>query len=257
MPTAERSTRWRFPQTGPRLSQDRTTRRSKSGIWVRLSPQNRPSLAKTDACWLVWQSHWGCWARRRTHTAARSTRWRFPRTGPRSCLHRTTRRSKSGIWVRLGALKVAPPWPKLTPPGLSGRQTGAVEREDERAQRLRQVGGVLPGRDQDCVWIGRLDDQSLGFGCAAPSNRLSLAETDAVLACLADKLEMLSEKMNAHSDWVMSVAFSPDGTKIVSGSADETIKVWDSGAPRALKIALPPPKLTLARLPGRQAGDVE
>jgi len=32
----------------------------------------------------------------------------------------------------------------------------------------------------------------------------------------------------------MSVAFSPDGTKIVSGSYDKTIKVWDlgSGAPK-------------------------
>jgi WD40 repeat protein len=52
------------------------------------------------------------------------------------------------------------------------------------------------------------------------------------LACLADKLELLSEKTNAHSDSVMSVAFSPDGTKIVSGSVDRTIKVWDSGALR-------------------------
>ena len=40
---------------------------------------------------------------------------------------------------------------------------------------------------------------------------------------------MLSEKTNAHSDYIWSVAFSPDGTKIVSGSRDETIKVWDSG----------------------------
>ena len=51
------------------------------------------------------------------------------------------------------------------------------------------------------------------------------------MACLADKLEMLSEKRNAHSDIIRSVAFSPDGTKIVSGSDDMTIKVWDSGAP--------------------------
>jgi WD40 repeat protein len=58
------------------------------------------------------------------------------------------------------------------------------------------------------------------------------------LACLAVKLEQLSEKTNAHSDYVMSVAFSPDGTKIVSGSRDQTIKVWDSGAPRALKSRL-------------------
>jgi len=55
------------------------------------------------------------------------------------------------------------------------------------------------------------------------------------LACLAGKLEMLSEKTNAHSDCINSVAFSPDGTKIVSGSDDETIKVWDSGAPEPSK----------------------
>jgi hypothetical protein len=53
---------------------------------------------------------------------------------------------------------------KLTPAGLSGSQTGAPEQEDECAQRLHQLGRVFPGRDQDCLWIGRLDDQSLGFG---------------------------------------------------------------------------------------------
>jgi WD40 repeat protein len=47
------------------------------------------------------------------------------------------------------------------------------------------------------------------------------------LACLAGKLELLSKKTNAHRDDVTSVAFSPDGTKIVSGSDDKTIKVWD------------------------------
>jgi hypothetical protein len=51
-----------------------------------------------------------------------------------------------------------------------------------------------------------------------------------LLACLAGKLELLSEKTKAHSELITSVAFSPDGTKIVSGSWDKTIKVWESGA---------------------------
>jgi WD40 repeat protein len=61
-------------------------------------------------------------------------------------------------------------WPKLMPAAMSGRQTGAVERAEERPQRHHQVGGVFPGRDQDCVGIVRRDDQSLGFRCFGALN---------------------------------------------------------------------------------------
>jgi hypothetical protein len=61
-------------------------------------------------------------------------------------------RSKSGIGVRV-CPQIAPPWPKLTPAGLSGRQTGAVEREVQRAADLAAVR-VFPGRNQVCVGSG-------------------------------------------------------------------------------------------------------
>ena len=46
---------------------------------------------------------------------------------------------------------------------------------------------------------------------------------------VAASLELKAEKQSAHSSYVMSVAFSPDGKTIVSGSYDKTIKVWDAG----------------------------
>ena len=50
---------------------------------------------------------------------------------------------------------------------------------------------------------------------------------DPVLA--AASLELKADKENAHSREVLSVAFSPDGKTIVSGSRDKTLKVWDAG----------------------------
>ena len=43
----------------------------------------------------------------------------------------------------------------------------------------------------------------------------------------AASLELKAEKQSAHSNYVRSVAFSPDGKTIVSGSYDQTIKVWE------------------------------
>jgi WD40 repeat protein len=34
--------------------------------------------------------------------------------------------------------------------------------------------------------------------------------------------------MEGHSDSVRAVAFSPDGARVVSGSDDNTVRIWDS-----------------------------
>ncbi len=36
----------------------------------------------------------------------------------------------------------------------------------------------------------------------------------------------LQQTISAHSDWVRCLSFTPDGTKLVSGSFDKTIKLW-------------------------------
>ena len=45
----------------------------------------------------------------------------------------------------------------------------------------------------------------------------------------AASLELKVKKQSAHIVCVSSVAFSPDGATIVSGSYDRKIKVWDAG----------------------------
>ena len=46
---------------------------------------------------------------------------------------------------------------------------------------------------------------------------------------MAATLELKATKESAHSRTISSVAYSPDGKTIVSGSWDKTIKVWDAG----------------------------
>ena len=41
--------------------------------------------------------------------------------------------------------------------------------------------------------------------------------------------------LEGHLETVNSVAFSPDGTKIISGSADNTVKIWNANTGECIK----------------------
>ena len=39
-------------------------------------------------------------------------------------------------------------------------------------------------------------------------------------------------------DWVRSVAYSPDGKHIVSGSEDQTVKIWDAQSGKEVRVVI-------------------
>lgn len=53
------------------------------------------------------------------------------------------------------------------------------------------------------------------------------------MARVSDGKNLLSCK--GHSNWVWSVAFSPDGQTVASGSDDKTIKLWDLSTDQCLQ----------------------
>ena len=64
---------------------------------------------------------------------------------------------------------------------------------------------------------------------AHPAIFLTQPKTISAPTLATASLELKAEKESTHSVYVTSVAFSPDGSTIVSGSGDKTIKVWDAG----------------------------
>ena len=69
-------------------------------------------------------------------------------------------------------------------------------------------------------------------------------------------MELVTEKINAHSNWVTSVGFSPDGKTIVSGSYDKTLKVWDAINFRPLNLS-EWEEVDISALPKDSDGDVK
>ena len=80
--------------------------------------------------------------------------------------------------------RIAPPWPKLTLAGSYCRRAGAAEREDERPQRLDQLGGVFPRWHEDRVRMQWWDDQTLGYGQVV-SQRSFVVQRHHPAICLA------------------------------------------------------------------------
>ena len=142
------------------------------------------------------------------------------------------------------------------------------ERRTETFERLqttiaRQIGWS-PNQDERAWW---LDARSLVQRCNSPGGpgnvwswlQAASQEPDGPLSKqAADTAKMLGQHvvfwpdkpqvrfsglctLTGHSGYVRSVAYSPDGKHLVSGSYDNTVKVWDAQTRKEVNVLLSSP----------------
>jgi WD40 repeat protein len=57
----------------------------------------------------------------------------------------------------------------------------------------------------------------------------------AIAPAMEEKWSACLQTLEGHRHWVRSVAFSPDSTRLASGSADNTVKIWDASSGACLQ----------------------
>ncbi len=100
---------------------------------------------------------------------------------------------------------------------------------DGKAQEWQRSRGdyhaeVKPGVPLDCVWVPKRSDKAW------------VACSDGTIKVFADAGQKITHTatLRGHGDWVYGLALSPDAARLVSASADGTVKLWSTQDNRLL-----------------------
>jgi WD40 repeat protein/energy-coupling factor transporter ATP-binding protein EcfA2 len=119
----------------------------------------------------------------------------------------------------------------------------AAQQQAETAVAAQATSQRVAGEAQSLAWYPQAqqayedNNQRLAYGLAL--NALRIDEPPALAqAALSDLLLGPGpvRRFEGHTDDVSSVAFSPDGRQVVSGSSDGSLILWDVGTGEALRI---------------------
>ena len=104
------------------------------------------------------------------------------------------------------------------------------------------LGGVLARRQAHRQRVLGQYREGLGFSDRQGGDCPTLSSPYRLLlralmrrACLVHEQECT---LRGHSSWVRSVAYSPDGKHIVSGSGDNTVKIWDAQSGEEVRVVV-------------------
>ncbi|MBI4568944.1 MAG: hypothetical protein HY719_11175 [Planctomycetes bacterium] len=105
---------------------------------------------------------------------------------------------------------------------FASRSLQETEAERSRPSPVSRVGEPAPAPVPDAALIDKLRRE-------AEQREVERQEAERKEAVRQWKFGgKETARLEGHTGWVFSVAFSPDGAKVASGSGDNTVRLWDA-----------------------------
>ena len=110
---------------------------------------------------------------------------------------------------------------------LAAQTEAEQQRQVALTQSIAVLSGVVLGNDTELSTLLAIEGAHMNWNIAGNMEWL----IDNNLRSRLDSQIYFNNTLRGHEDWIWSLAFSPDGSTLASGSTDHTIRLWDMAQP--------------------------